>query len=87
MHVPQFLRMYGNISVFTQQGLEILIDFSTKFYQCSSNYRTFESLQQKYNQLEILESNGCQHIKKIQKCSVYKRIGHNKRCCPEKTSM
>ena len=45
-HVPQFLRMYGNISVFTQQGLEKLNDFSTKFYQRSSNHRTFESLQQ-----------------------------------------
>ena len=90
MHVPQFLRMYGNISVFTQQGLEKLNDFSTKFYQRSSNHRTFESLQQileKHNRLEILESNGCQRTKKIQKCSVYKCIGHNKRCCPEKTSM
>ena len=32
MHVPQFLRSHGNISSFTQQGLEKLNDITTKYY-------------------------------------------------------
>ena len=84
MHVPEFLRMYGNISSYTQQGLEKLNDFTTKYYQRSSNHRTYESFQQileKHNWLELLENNGYKRAKKIQKCSVCKCVGHNKRSC------
>ena len=82
MHVPEFLRMYGNISSYTQQGLEKLNDFTTKYYQRSSNHRTYESLQEileKHNRLELLEDAGYKRTKKIQKCSVCKCVGHNKR--------
>ena len=44
MHVPQFLCLHGNISSFTQQGLEKLNDLTTKSYQRSSNHHDFESL-------------------------------------------
>ena len=33
MHVAEFLRLYGNIVMFTQQGLEKLNDITTKQYQ------------------------------------------------------
>ena len=85
MHVPQFLHLHGNISLFTQQGLEKLNDFTTKFYQRSSNHHDNSSLKQvleKYNRLELLEYHGCQRIKKKIRCSVCKDEGHNKRCCP-----
>ena len=84
MHVPEFLRMYGNISSYTQQGLEKVNDFTTKYYQRSSNHRTYESLQQileKHNRLELLEDTGYKRTKKVQKCSICKCVGHNKRCC------
>ena len=54
---------------YIQQGLEKLNDFTTKFYQCSSNHRTLESLHQileKHNRLELLEDNGYQRVKNVQ---------------------
>ena len=69
MHVPQFLRLHGNISSFTQQGLEKLNDLTTKSYQRSSNHHDFESLKQvlqKHNRLELLEYQGFQRVKQSQ---------------------
>ena len=85
MHVPQFLRLHGNISSFTQQGLEKLNDITTKFYHRSSNHHDFESLKQvlqKHNRLELLEYKGFHRIKQTQRCSVCRSLGHNKRRCP-----
>ena len=83
-HVPQFLRLYGNIVQFTQQGLEKLNDLTTKYFHSSSNHREIESLKQilqKQNRLEALEGRASQRTKKVQKCSNCKLIGHNKRSC------
>ena len=88
MHVPQFLRLHGNISSFTQQGLEKVNDITTKFYQRSSNHHDFESLKQvlqKHNRLELLEYQGFHRTKKAQRCSVCKSLGYNKRRCPKDT--
>ena len=55
MHIPQFLRLYGNIVSFTQQGLEKLNDLTTEYFQSASNHREMESLKQilqKQNRLE-----------------------------------
>ena len=46
MHVPEFLKLYGNITMFTQQGLEKLNDITTIHFQRSSNYREMEALVQ-----------------------------------------
>ena len=67
MHVPEFLRLHnGNISVFSQQGLEKLNDVSTKYFQRSSNHRNEEALKQmlqKVNRIEILRDNGYERSK------------------------
>ena len=87
MHVSQFLRLHRNISSFTQQGLEKVNDITTKFYQRASNHHDFESLKQillKHNRLEALEYHGFLRTKQIQKCSICRSVGHNKRCCPKK---
>ena len=42
MHVPEFIRNYGNISMFTQQGLEKLNDLTTKHFLRSTNHREEE---------------------------------------------
>ena len=89
MNVPQFLRLYGNIVSFSQQGLEKLNDPTTKYFQSASNHREMESLKQilqKHNRLEALEDSGSQRTKKVQKCSICKPVGHNKRSCKEKMS-
>ena len=86
MHVPEFLRLHhGNISIFSQQGLEKLNDVSTKHFQRSSNHRNEEALKQmlqKANQIEILRDNGYERSKRPQQCSICKSTSHNKRTCP-----
>ena len=32
MHMPQFIELYGNITKFTEQGLDKLNDLTTKHY-------------------------------------------------------
>ena len=56
MHVPEFIKLHGNLLSFTQQGLEKLNDVSTKDFQRSSNHRNIESLKQmleKRNRIEL----------------------------------
>ena len=84
MHVSEFLRLYGNIVMFTQQGLEKLNDVTTVHFQRSSNHREHEALKQlleKRNRIEELEIGGFERKKEEQKCSICKLPGHNKRSC------
>ena len=37
-HVPEFLTFYGNLTQFTQHGMEKLNDTSTKYYFRATNY-------------------------------------------------
>ena len=37
-HVPEFLTLYGNLTQFTQQGMEELNDTSTKYYFRAMNH-------------------------------------------------
>lgn len=83
MHVPQF-ELYGNITKFTEQGLEKLNDLTTKHYFRSTNHKDKEmdSLQQlilKRNRLENLELDDYQCTKKKCTCTRCGQPGHNKR--------
>ena len=87
MHVPEFIRLHGNIVIFTQQGLEKLNDVTTVQFQRSSNHRENEALKQllqKRNRLEELEC--YQRVKQVKTCSNCKQPGHNKRSCSLLTS-
>lgn len=87
MHVPEFIRFYGNIVIFTQQGLEKLNDLTTVQFQRSSNHRENEALKQllqKRNRIEELEH--YQRVKQVKTCSNCKQPGHNKRSCSLLTS-
>lgn len=82
MHVSEFLKLHGNISMFSQQGLEKLNDITTIHFQHASNHREQEALKQlleKRNRLEDLEEH--QRTKHVQTCSFCKESGHNKRSC------
>ena len=84
MHMPEFIKLYGSLISFTQQGLEKLNDFSTKDFQRASNHRNIESLKQmleKRNRIESLEDGGYARTKQLQTCSKCKMTGHNKRSC------
>ena len=66
-HVPEFIQMYGNITPFTQRGLEKLNDKTTKDYFRSTNQRGLDSLKQivqKRNRMEYLQDLGCQEREK-----------------------
>ena len=45
-HVHEFLRKYGNVVIFNQQGLEKLNDLTTKHYQRATNHQGYEALKQ-----------------------------------------
>lgn len=61
-HLPELIGLYGNITPFTQQGLEKLNNKTTKDYFRSTNQQGLDSLRQmlkKRNQMEYLEEPGC----------------------------
>ena len=83
-HVPEFIECYGNIAIFTQEGLEKLNDITTKHYQCSTNHRDKEALKQvleKRNRIEDLEDSGYARKKGKTACSGCGATGHNRRSC------
>ena len=86
MHVPQSIELYGNITKFTEQGLEKLNDLTTKHYLRSTYHRDkdMDALQQlilKRNRLEGLELDGYQRTKRKCTCTSCGQVGHNKRSC------
>ena len=87
MHVPEFLHLYGNVVMFSQQGLEKLNDLTTKHFQRASNHREYDALKQvleKRNRLELLEDTASQRTKRVQTCSICKLTDHNRRSCPNR---
>lgn len=88
-HLPEFVEMYGKISMFTQQGLEKLNDKTTKDFFRSTNQRGVDSLKQivmKRNRMEYLEDIGCQREKRTFSCSNCILQGHNIKTCMAKCS-
>ncbi|KAJ8019299.1 hypothetical protein HOLleu_42180 [Holothuria leucospilota] len=84
-HVPDALRLHGNISNFSQQGLEKLNDNVTSwFFRSSSHVKTnaFRQIMQKQNRIHHLASS-CQRVNVSVVCKVCTKRGHNKRTCPE----
>jgi len=84
MHVPEFIRIYGSISKFNQQGLEKLNDTTTTHYLRGTNHRKTEALTQllqKRNRIEDLETEGYRRQKRTSSCSSCGLAGHNKRTC------
>ena len=86
-HIPQFIKFYGSLACFSQQGLEKLNDEITKDYFRSTNQRDTESLMQlmlKLNRLEELSHDHCR-IKNTYLCQLCKSAGHNSCTCPHKS--
>ena len=88
-HVPEFIGMYGKISMFTEQGLEKLNDKTTKDIFRSTNQQGLDSLKQivmKRNRMEYLEDIGCHREKRTFSCSNCNLQGHNIKTCMGKCS-
>lgn len=83
-HLPEFLRIHGPISPFTQQGLEKLNGVYTQFYFMGSNHKDTEALKQillRKNRLEFLTDSDYERVKHPRKCSFCTLTGHDKRTC------
>ena len=88
-HVPQFLKLYNNISYFNQQGLEKYNDQVSKDYFQSSNHRDTEALQQmilKKTRIQYLEAKGAERLKGSYQCSNCKCKGHSIKTCTKQCS-
>ena len=89
-HVPEFLTLYGNLTQFTQQGMEKLNDTSTKYYFRATNHHKQDSLSQlllKRSRIEELEDHGNIRQKQDLSCLICKQSGHNKKTCPTITDL
>lgn len=83
-HIPEFLRLYGSLAPYSQQGLEKLNDDVTKMYYRGTNHRIKEALEQillKRNRTEELARQSCSRTKRLHKCTLCGKSGHNARNC------
>ena len=77
-HIPEFLKQYGTIAPFSQQGVEKLNDLITKDYFRSTNHKdTLIQIMLKLNRLEDLNDKGCVRVKETHRCTKCKVVGHN----------
>ena len=83
-HIPEFLKLYGNVNIFNQQGLEKYNDQSSKDYFRSTNHKNLEALRQmmlKKNRVQLLETIGAERIKRCFTCSNCGVNGHTIKTC------
>ena len=67
-HVPEFLKLYGNIEFFTQQGMEKYNDITSKNYFRSTNHQGVSAIKQlflKRKRAQHLEAAGCEREKRL----------------------
>ena len=88
-HVPEFLTLYGNLTQFTQQGMEKFNDTSTKYYFRATNHHKNDSvalsqLLLRRNHIEELEDHRNIRQKQNLSRSICKQSRHNKTTCPNK---
>ena len=88
-HAPEFLKLYGNIANFNQQGLEKYNDVVSKDFFRSSNHKGVEALRQillKRNRIQFLEAMGAERVKNSYRCRNCNTHGHSIKRCTEKCS-
>ena len=85
-HIPEFIKLYGSLAPFSQQGLERLNDSLTKDYFRSTSHRedALKILLLKLNRLDQLKDQG--RDKHVHVCKLCHNSGHNSRTCPLKVS-
>lgn len=87
-HIPEFLKRYGTIASFSQQGVERLNDLITKDYFRSTNHRdALMQIMLKLNRLEELNDNGCVRARGTHRCTKCKAVGHNARTCDKRVEL
>ena len=79
-HIPEFLKLYGNVNYFNQHGLEKYNYQCSKDYFRSTNHRNMEALRQmllKKNRMQYLQIIGIERVINGYKCSNCNENGHN----------
>ena len=86
-HIPEFLRLYENVAVLNQQGLEKYNDQCSKDYFRSSNHQGIAALRQlllKRNRVQFLKAAGAERVKASYTYSNCNNTGHSiKKCTAE----
>ena len=86
-HVPEFLKLYGNINLFNQQGLEKYNDQCSRDYFRSTNHKSLEALRQmmlKKNRMQLLDAMGAGRLKRSYLCSNCHENRHTIKTCVAK---
>ncbi|KAJ8032711.1 hypothetical protein HOLleu_26319 [Holothuria leucospilota] len=85
-HLPEAMKLHGNVSHFCQQGLETVNDLVTKWYHRSTNFgrNAMGQIMAKQYRLHLLADRCTRKKKWSTQCSICKRKGHNKRSCGQK---
>ena len=83
-HVPEFLKLYGNLNMYNQQGMEKYNDIASKDYFRSSNHQGVSAIKQiflKKQRVQHFESSGCQRVKENHHCGNCLATGHTIKTC------
>lgn len=83
-HIPTFLKKFGSLAIYSQQGLEKLNDEITKAYFKSTNHHSNTAMIQimlKLNRLETLTDGNYQRTIRVHTCCKCKKVGHNTKTC------
>lgn len=90
-HVPEFIRMYGNITPFSQQKFELLNHHLTQLYFRGSNHKfgsAFQQMMRRQHRLMRLEmTQGIERVKNKYRCSNCKLLDHRRPQCPKRRKL
>ena len=82
-HVPEAMRLHGNISHFCQQGLEKVNELVTRWYKRSTNFGkdSYRQIMAKQHRLHLLQDRCKRTPKWTVQCSNCNQKGHNRQTC------
>ena len=78
------VKLYGNLNIYNQQGMEKYNDIASKDYFRSSNHQGVSAIKQiflKKQRVQHFESSGCQRIKQDHHCGNCSATGHTIKTC------
>lgn len=84
-HIPEAMKIHGNLSLLSMQGVEKTNDQVTQWYfRCTNHYskQSLQQIMQKQSRIVLLSAE--YFLTKLNICSTCGEQGHNKRTCHNK---